>query len=146
MKWTGREYWHYDVKTYYWEDVGSTDAVYIPLGGGIIEGDGTSDPSLADAKEYFVAPYSGEIVKIVTGVGGSTSGNIAYTFHKDASASAVGSTYTTASFSGTGGGVSTTVYPIDWQFDMFDKIFIKANPNAAKHYYNCTIVYKYIIT
>ena len=144
MKWTGREYWHYDVKTYYWES-GDTDAIWIPLGGGVIEGV-TTDPSLAYAKEYFVAPYSGEVIKIVTGVGGATAGNIAYTFHKDASASVVGTGVTTSTFSGTGGSESSTVYPVDWQFDMFDKIFIKANPSAVMFYYNCTIVYKYIIT
>jgi len=144
MKWTGREYWHYDVKTYYWESA-DTDAIWIPLGGGVIEGV-TADPSLAYAKEYFVAPYSGEVIKIVTGVGGAASGNIAYTFHKDASASIVGTGVTTSTFSGTGGAEGSTVYPVDWQFDMFDKIFIKANPSAVKFYYNCTIVYKYIIT
>ena len=144
MKWIGREYWHYDIKTYYWES-GDTDAIWVPLGGGIIEGT-SANPQLANAFTYFVAPYPGEIIKIATGAGGTADGNVAYTFHKNASAGAVGTGVTTSDWSGTGGGASTTVYPVDWKFDMFDKIFVKANPSAAKFYYSCTIVYKYIIT
>ena len=145
MKWIGREHWHYDVKTYYWEN-SSTDPIWIPLGGGVVEGS-TTNPTLVNAKEYFMAPYDGSIVLINVAAGGSSTGNVAFTYHKNASSGAVGTTHTTGSFGGAGGGSLSTIGEInDWTFEKHDKIFIKANPSAVKFYYNCTVVYRYIIT
>mgnify|MGYP001214297212 CR=1 FL=1 len=133
--------YHRSVYTVYFEH-NNTNKTWMPIAGTGADYPNNGDPSLEYPTTYVVAPFDGLVNSVRFNSGSATAGTIQIKFHKNASATATGTTYNIASFNL---GKSNEVLPVDWTFSKGDTLFFSMQPSANKETYNATIVITYDI-